>query len=1044
MRTLAVLIECACYDSVTASTKTVRFCNRNDPRVTTFNGNEWRPILTKAPTVGLSVFNGDFTGFGETTIDSFVISGTEKDLDPMAAYTWYGAVIKVYAGDVATGTFPLIFTATGDGLTRKANETLTVGLATQDRLLEERQMLYLAYAGTGDIEGTTDLVGVVKPMVFGNSKNCKPVLIDPVRQIYQVHGYGPVNSIDACYEGGLAIGTGGVAAATQSGTYATFRDTAVAQGEWIKHPNLGLVKLGSQPSFPITLDVKGDSNGVSGGAMLTKAADVVKRMVTMNVAGVTLSASSITSLNAAAPYPIDLYYDEQIMIKDAMAMALKSIGAYWFWDATGVICFGRMRFGASEFTLSSRADQLPDVLSINQLPVAAPAWSLRLGANACHFVHDQSSVPQALVDFQDQLDAFDASINTIFPPSATPPAGAIAGDLWPDTSTGVTTLRRYDGAVWIVASSTGAFTYAPSSTAPTSPTPQTGYLWPDISTGTTILKRWSGSAWVVVSSTGNFVYPPSTTAPTVPTPQTGDLWPDTSTGTTILKRWSGSAWVLASATGNIVYPPGTTAPTVPTPQVGDLWPDTSTGVTVLKRWDGAAWVIATTTNTGLRLKNIGSVAAGDLGVNSFKRTAAGSDYNYAVVGDVPLASSAFVRVGASSSGSTVIGLDDDTTTTALASQKWLLNVVVATGAWTLYKDGTSVATGTAGAVAAGSNVELRYWGTKIEAVIGTTSVVNYATGVSGGVAYFPKWWAFQISTVTQMAAGFTSNLDYAIIGGTTKPEDNADVTKWIDDPVQSLNFSYSYDGTTPDSGQYDRTIAFKLNNAVGQVTAGITWTYTVKTGTINGKTNADGAQAMTNSSGTGQLAVTSASGGLATNTASVEVKATIGTAFWIKTVLFTRSYAGQPAGGGGGGGGGPTTLVNKTSGFDDITTGSFVDLTGTMTGTTPAGVTSVNINVNLDASPYSGTTGFNTIEMKAQRLISAVWTDIGAVRSDGSQYSNGVGGDPPGPVDDALIVFTQADTGLTASTSYSWRVVGRISAGGLRAHSVGGTVGVTA
>lgn len=456
MKGNAVLIEATCYDPVTASSKTLRFCNRNDPRVTTWNSFQWRPLLTKSPSVGLSVFNGDFTGFGTTTIDNFEVAGTDKDLDAMAAYMWHGATIKIYAGDPAAVPFnpALITTVVGNGMTRKSNDSLIVDLQTNDNLTNV-QLLYLSYAGTGDAEGTADLEGILKPMCFGDAKYCKPVLIDEVRQIYQVHGYGPVEDIYGCFEGGLPIGTGGAAYNYYTGTYAAFRDAVVPQGEWIKHLNLGLIKLGSQPTFPVTVHCKGDTNGVAYPATcLKKAADIVKRMVTMTASGVSLSASSITALNTAAPYPIDLYYEDQVSTLEAVAFALRSVGAYWFWNSTGVMAFGRMRFGASSFTLSGLRDRLPDVMSISQLATSSPVWALRFGAQQCHFVHDGSDVPNVLVDIQDQLDL----TGFVFPPGTVPPAGAVDGDQWPDTSTTPTTLRRYSTATssWVAIASNGA------------------------------------------------------------------------------------------------------------------------------------------------------------------------------------------------------------------------------------------------------------------------------------------------------------------------------------------------------------------------------------------------------------------------------------------------------------------------------------------------------------------------------------------------------------------------------------------------------------
>ena len=650
MDVIAVLIEAQVYDPVSATTKTLRFTNRNDPRAASYTNVEWRPILQKSPSVGASVFNGDFTGTGGVSIDQFTISLLETDLDDLAAYVWHGAVIKIYAGNLETGVFPLVFTATGNGAARKGKESLTVELKTRDELLQ-RSLLYLAYAGTGDIEGVIDLLGVLKPMVFGDAKYCKPVLIDPVRQIYQVHGYGPVESIYGCFEGGLAIGTGGNPETSQTlaggSTYTTFKNLVVAQGQWARFNDLGLVKLGSQPSFPLTVNVKGDNGGVAAAACLQKAADIAKRMITMNVAGVTVKASSITALNTACPYELDFYFDDQININDAVATAMKSIGAYWLWNEIGEVIFGRMRFNASTMTLSALNDQLPTVLNMSQLPTSAPVWSLRFGAAVCHLVHDSSTVPQSLVDLSAAIVDVDTNSNKVFPPGTVPPVGAVDGDLWPDTSTGIAVLRRYNGA---------------------------------------------------------------------------------------------------------------------------------------------AWIATTAFSTDITLVPIGSAVATDVFANSFKRTAAGSGYGYAVRTSVSFANSAYVRTAAVSAAYTAVSLDDDATTTALASQKWTLRCHD-DGTWNLYKDGASVANGDVGVIPGGTNVELRYGGTKVEALIGTTVVASQTAPTNE--VFWPKVHGYQIGTFSQIAAGFSaSNVDATATYTANQQGWAAAIIYKVGDIVQYANSSY--------------------------------------------------------------------------------------------------------------------------------------------------------------------------------------------------------------------------------------------------------------
>lgn len=248
---------------------------------------------------------------------------------------------------------------------------------------------------------------------------------------------------------------------------------------------------------------------------------------------------------------------------------------------------------------------------------------------------------------------------------------------------------------------------------------------------------------------------------------------------------------------------------------------------------------------------------------------------------------------------------------------------------------------------------------------------------------------------------------------------------------ESSIYKYSYDGVA-ESGQFPRNLIYDLYIGGVLQTSGVTWTYLVLTGSLNGFTNSSGSKAMTGT-GSGTLAVSS----LGTDSATVEITATVAQGVARITTTHKREYAAAPTSGGGGGGGGSTTLVSKTSGFISIFNSTFADITGTLTGTTPAGVTAVNVTVQLEASPADGSTGASNVEMKVQRNVGGTWTDIGSVRSATSEYDSGAG-----PLVNASFSFTQADTGLTASTAYNWRIVARVFSFE-RTHHITGSVFVT-
>jgi hypothetical protein len=254
----------------------------------------------------------------------------------------------------------------------------------------------------------------------------------------------------------------------------------------------------------------------------------------------------------------------------------------------------------------------------------------------------------------------------------------------------------------------------------------------------------------------------------------------------------------------------------------------------------------------------------------------------------------------------------------------------------------------------------------------------------------------------------------------------------IGDPPQRLSFRYDYTGAA-ESGEFPRDLTFKLNDASGNpITSGVTWSYLVTSGTLNGFTNASGSQSM---SGTGTGTLTASS--LGSSEAKAQVTALYNGHTYLKTVTLTQATASAPITGGTGGGSGGT-LVSKTSGFSPFNSTTFTDITGTLTGTMPAGVTTADINVQLDTSAQPTTTGLWTVECRVMRDISGTWTQIGSTQTSGSNWNaTDVSGEP------AHFSFSISDTGLTAGSTYDWRVEMRLQSG-TRNHAGVGTVTVTA
>lgn len=243
-------------------------------------------------------------------------------------------------------------------------------------------------------------------------------------------------------------------------------------------------------------------------------------------------------------------------------------------------------------------------------------------------------------------------------------------------------------------------------------------------------------------------------------------------------------------------------------------------------------------------------------------------------------------------------------------------------------------------------------------------------------------------------------------------------------PTQRLSFRYD-NSTTPSSNEFPRDLGYKLYDASGnQITSGVTWSYAMTSGTMNTFTSASGSQSMSGT-GTGTLTVSS----LGSSEAKFRVTAVFNGNTYFRDETVTQDVAAAPISGGSGGSGSGSALVTKTGGFTGFSTTTWVNMTGSLNFTTPAGVTAVNVNVTLDATPGGSTSGAWTPQMRV--MLGGV--QQGSIQTGSSSFTR-VSGEPD-DIQPASFNFTIPITGLTASTAYTVTVEGELSSG-TRSHSV--------
>ncbi|MEJ0015724.1 MAG: hypothetical protein WDN25_04010 [Acetobacteraceae bacterium] len=160
------------------------------------------------------------------------------------------------------------------------------------------------YTGAGGINGSTALTGIRIPRTRGGTaghpvKNITPVLIDPVKLIYQYND-GP-GAIVTLWEGAKAT-----IAFSGDDTTDLFSGTT-PPGTYRTDDTHGLFQLGSPPAYAITADVTGEFP-VAGA--VTTAAAIALAMLTedLGLAAEFVDADSFAAADSAYPYIAGIYF----------------------------------------------------------------------------------------------------------------------------------------------------------------------------------------------------------------------------------------------------------------------------------------------------------------------------------------------------------------------------------------------------------------------------------------------------------------------------------------------------------------------------------------------------------------------------------------------------------------------------------------------------------------------------------------------------------------------------------------------------------------
>lgn len=373
---LACLAVIHPLDLNTGLRRPVRLASAQDRRITGLGGNTWEPAMLGAPSLSLSLFDGDFTvaasvGGAQFKVAEETLRRGKINLNPVA---WNGAPLTIYAAEPGTmWPWPAVFTGSVREFSREGS-TMAIS-AEIDTEAFDRNVLTLEYKGTDGSEGGADLKNRVKPLIIGRVKNAEPVLIDVNNSVYQFSAYGPIEEITSLFERGSDYGS----SIGDFTSYTTLITATIPAGKWGTCLAEGLVRLGAPAAGVITADLRGHAvDGVT--PRLT--GDVIQTLAA--VAGVDaerIDRASLDAMDIALPYPIGIQITQQETLIDVarrLALACNHQAAI---SLLGSLFVATPDFSRTETLAIDRDGRtLPQVLESTEQPVSVPYWKHVFGA----------------------------------------------------------------------------------------------------------------------------------------------------------------------------------------------------------------------------------------------------------------------------------------------------------------------------------------------------------------------------------------------------------------------------------------------------------------------------------------------------------------------------------------------------------------------------------------------------------------------------------------------------------------------------------------
>lgn len=302
-----------------------------------YGGNYYEPRLKQPGNFSQNTFSSGTTrGASQTGYGEIILLNPDGGLDAMTTYGFDGR--KVVLRKIIAGVATILMSCSMEQPTPSWDEVPI-------RIKDKQQVFNVAiqptkYLGNNvlpdGVEGTDDIKGQPKPLLYGYGYNISPVCVNTARLIYQVSD-SALLSITAVRDRGVPLTAG-----TAYTTAAEMQANPPTPGTYRVYLAGGMFRLGSLPSGAITCDATEGSTAAS-----RSAAQIANRIALRVITAGEIDSADITALDTANNAEVGTYISTETTISSVLDSIIGSIGGWYGFDSVGVLNMGRIEAPAA-------------------------------------------------------------------------------------------------------------------------------------------------------------------------------------------------------------------------------------------------------------------------------------------------------------------------------------------------------------------------------------------------------------------------------------------------------------------------------------------------------------------------------------------------------------------------------------------------------------------------------------------------------------------------------------------------------------------------